>query len=73
MDERDFEEFVTDALLGIADIDSIITFDDAGLLTMNKGLVVRFINGAEFQLTIVQSERGDDYDDEWEDNDDDDD
>ena len=31
------------------------TFDDAGILTMNKGLIVELENGEEFQITIVQS------------------
>jgi hypothetical protein len=32
---------------------------DAGILTRDKGLVIRLANGAEFQLTIVRSERPD--------------
>jgi hypothetical protein len=31
------------------------TFDDAGILTMNKGLIVELENGEEFQITIIQS------------------
>ena len=31
------------------------TFDDAGILTMNKGLLVELENGEEFQITIIQS------------------
>lgn len=31
------------------------TFHAAGVLTMNKGLVVRLPNGAEYQITIVRS------------------
>ncbi|MHB9070123.1 MAG: hypothetical protein ACYC54_07115 [Sedimentisphaerales bacterium] len=34
---------------------SAITFDEAGMLTQNNGLVVRTINGSEFQITIFQS------------------
>ena len=33
------------------------TFHDAGVLTMNRGLVVTLPNGQEFQLTIVESTR----------------
>lgn len=33
----------------------VVTFADAGVLTQNRGLVVRTREGAEFQLTIVQS------------------
>lgn len=32
-----------------------ITFEQIGMLTMNEGLVIRFLGGDEFQLTIVQS------------------
>ena len=32
-------------------------FQDAGLLTRNKGLVVKMVDGSEFQITIVQSRR----------------
>jgi hypothetical protein len=31
------------------------TFEDAGLLTRARGVVLRLRNGAEFQLTIEQS------------------
>lgn len=31
------------------------TFDEAGIMTFNKGLVVTLPDGSEFQLTIVQS------------------
>lgn len=31
------------------------TYEDAGILTMNEGLVVKFDDGREFQVTVVQS------------------
>ena len=31
------------------------TFEDAGVMTYNKGVVVSLPDGSEFQLTIVQS------------------
>ncbi len=31
------------------------TFEDAGVMTYNKGLVLELPDGSEFQLTIVQS------------------
>lgn len=34
------------------------TFEDAAILTSNKGLVVKTPDGSEFQLTIVDSTRG---------------
>lgn len=35
----------------------VTTFDAAGVLTSNKGLVVRLGSGQEFQITIVDSTR----------------
>jgi len=35
----------------------VATFRDAGILTDNKGLVLSFPNGQEFQVTIVESTR----------------
>ena len=35
----------------------VTTFRDAGVLTSNKGLVLSFPNGQEFQITIVDSTR----------------
>ena len=34
---------------------SVRTFEEAGVLTYNKGLVITTPDGSEFQLTIVQS------------------
>lgn len=34
------------------------TMRDAGVLTTNRGVVLRFEDGSEFQLTIVQSRPG---------------
>lgn len=36
-------------------IDSVRSFEDACLLTNNKGIVISLLDGTEFQLTIVQS------------------
>ena len=35
----------------------VTTFRDAGVLAGNRGLVVAFPNGQEFQITIVESSR----------------
>ena len=45
---------------------SVTTFEDAGVLTKNRGLVVRMADGSEFQVDIVQSRaaRGADEDDD---------
>lgn len=36
-------------------IKSVRTFEETGLLTSNKGLVLETKDGSEFQITIVQS------------------
>lgn len=36
-------------------IDSAATFAEHGVMTLNKGLVVRLSDGSEFQLSIVRS------------------
>ena len=36
-------------------IRSIVTFADAGVLTSNSGLVVRMVDGSEYQITVVRS------------------
>lgn len=35
--------------------DSVRTFADACMMTNNNGLVVRFADGTEFQITVVRS------------------
>jgi len=59
LNEQELEELLTQAIECFADEGEmpcahIRTFEDAGVLTMNRGLVVR-IGDAEFQLTIVRS------------------
>jgi len=34
---------------------SVETFEEAGVLTYNSGLVIRLPDGSEYQLTIVRS------------------
>lgn len=65
MEEQEFQNTIKDILEmldifeeieGIPiEIKNISTFDDVGLLTKNKGLVIKLTNGSEFQLTIVKS------------------
>jgi len=49
---EDDEVTVPDALRELIRVES---FADAGVLTDNDGLVLRFQNGREFQLSIIQS------------------
>jgi hypothetical protein len=39
-------------------IRQVETFEDAGILTNNRGLVVTMVDGSELQLTIVCSRPG---------------
>ena len=72
MNERRFERWLTDAIEEHGDhndppasrVADVENFVQAGVLTMNRGLVVRFVDGAEFQITLVQSRRGRDDVDE---------
>ena len=63
MNEREFLDWLHDAIVRSAGDDDmelrVRTYEDAGMLTYNKGLVVRCDDGAEFQLTLVQSRAGD--------------
>ena len=59
MDEEEFETLLADAISDYAEendapLTRTRTFGDAGVLTNNKGLVVR-VGDAEFQVTIVRS------------------
>ena len=59
LSERELEELLTQAIETFADEGEmpgahLRTFEDAGVLTLNRGLVLR-IGDAEFQLTIVRS------------------
>lgn len=57
--ETEFETWLKDLIdEHSSELDAEIaadTFRDAGVLTMNKGLVIRKEDGSEFQLTIVKS------------------
>lgn len=47
-----YGESVSDTILDDARAE---TFEEAGVMTMNRGLVIRLKDGCEYQLTIVQS------------------
>ena len=58
MDETDIETFLKDAIgcIDSAQINEYVkTFKEATILTKNKGIVIGFEDGSEFQLTIVKS------------------
>ena len=67
MDEREFEhalmatiseasvDYKSDEALDIEQVRRVQTFEEAGILTRNRGLVVTMTDGTEFQITVVQS------------------
>ena len=42
-------------LEGIEEITDIRTFEDEGVMTDNKGLVIKYDDGTEVQVAVVQS------------------
>jgi hypothetical protein len=53
----EFDDYVADTLDGIAPprIKHVATFSDVGVLTRDRGLVLRMSDGTEYFLTINQS------------------
>lgn len=58
MTERRFEAGLMNVLARCSKVSRTETFANAGILTNNKGLVVRMADGTKFQLTIVEDRRG---------------
>ena len=54
MDRDDMERMAAEAVEEFADAD-VRSYEDAGVLTRDQGMVVRLASGAEFQITIVRS------------------
>ena len=61
MDEKQAEELLEDVLDEavlegkLPELARIETFEDAGVLTMSRGLVLHMADGSEFQLMLVRS------------------
>lgn len=62
IDEEVVEEALSLILNGLCEVDdtsligcTVRTFEEAGVLTRDRGLVIQLPGGDEFQLTIVQS------------------
>lgn len=61
--ESDMEGFLMDALSDYfmenmpsgTEMTNARSFEDAGIMTYNKGVVVGFDDGSEFKITIVRS------------------
>lgn len=54
MNEAEFETLLSELLVEENDAQTR-TFEEAGLLTGNSGLVVQLADGSEFQVTVVRS------------------
>ena len=58
MNEIEFETMLYEVLqddVTVPEISRVQTFEEAGLLTRNRGVVVRTADGSTFQISIVQS------------------
>ena len=55
MTEESMQEFLEDTLVDVEDVVRVNTFSAAGLMTRNKGLVVKMADGSEFQIQIAKS------------------
>ena len=69
MNERKIESLILDLEYDdenplIRKIARATSFEDAGILTRNRGVVLRMYDGSEFQITIVQSAPARGVDDE---------
>ena len=53
MDTEDLDQF--DMPCELAQIERVSTFDEAGVMTRDAGLVITTNDGCCFQLTIIQS------------------
>jgi hypothetical protein len=51
-------ELLRDALAETGMVKSVETFEAAGIMTRNSGLIVRLGDGTKFQVTVVHDNRG---------------
>lgn len=72
MNEQDMVDTIQEALVGADTVKSTKTFADSGVLTTDRGLVVKMEDGSEFQITVVQSKRANGDEDEGTDDEDED-
>jgi len=59
----EFEQWLKEAVLsygGDDKINDVNSFEDEGVLTGNVGLVVKLVDGSQFQVTIVKSRESQD-------------
>ena len=53
--EADCQEYPEDLPEELSGVEMVRTFEEAGILTDDKGLVLRMKDGSEFQITVVRS------------------
>ena len=53
--EMEMQDFISDAIMEKADDIDIRSFDEAQLLTWDKGLVITFPDGTKYNLTIQKA------------------
>jgi hypothetical protein len=52
--ETEFQEELSEILWDYSDNFDISTYYEVGMLTRNKGLIIKLENGEEFEITIVR-------------------
>jgi hypothetical protein len=57
----EMQEFLAEVLSEREEIDAAVTYEECGMLTRDKGLVVSTVSGVEFQITIVRTSRDDSF------------
>lgn len=64
MNEQNIETLLVDQFCQNPNVARVETFEASGVLTRDSGVLVSFESGDEFQITIVQSMRGDNEEEE---------
>jgi len=57
MTEQRLERRLVEMFRRASTVASARTFEEEGILTLNKGVVVEFLDGSEFQVQVVDSTR----------------
>ena len=55
MYKKELIETIAESLAELDEVRMVMTYEEAGMLTRDSGLVVKTNDGSEFQITIVQS------------------
>jgi hypothetical protein len=55
MYKKELIETIAEAIAEHDEVRLVMTYEEAGMLTNDTGLVVRTTDGSEFQITVVKS------------------